>query len=263
MRAKLKFLADLPLYDEKKPSTLYGFPDHIQPISNCEYEVHDGLMIQDTRGHEQEYHLDEHGFEFHHWPSKCDLSAAVFESNGNREEVWRYLKETITLTELVLQAPKAMCFDWGLRRTNADCEIRGQLDNLGDARYRALPPTNLMHCDYSYDGGLETLKIHLSPYEISEGRCKAKIINVWRPMQTVCCSPLVLCDRRTVHPKANDIVDVDQVAPTKAEQSITLTYRPTQGYHWLSNQQPEEVTIFTSWTSDQDDEIASAVPIFS
>ncbi|KAI8632562.1 hypothetical protein F5Y19DRAFT_421704 [Xylariaceae sp. FL1651] len=261
MLATLEFLADLPLYDSEKPFVLYGFPDHIQPKTNCQYEVHDKVTVQDARGHEQDYRLDECGFEFHRWPSACDLRAEIFESIKGKATIWSYLHETISIVERLAKPSEVFCFDWRLRRTGAQGGVKEQLDNLEEARYRALPPASLMHCDYSYDGGLDTLKIHLKPEEfvsVEEGRAKAKIINIWRPFQTVHKSPLVLCDRRTVG--VNDILDVDQVAPTKLEQSMALTYKPEQEFHCLSSHEPEEVALFVSWSSEQDEEIASHTP---
>jgi hypothetical protein len=112
MHATLKFLADLPLYDEEKPYTLYGFPDDVQPKSNCEFAVRDNIPVKDVRGHEAEFKLDECGFEFHHKPSKLDLQAATFQSVGGREGVWRYLRETMDMAEETLHASKVLCFDW-------------------------------------------------------------------------------------------------------------------------------------------------------
>ena len=67
-----------------------------------------------------------------------------------------------------------------------------------------------------------------------------------------------MCDRRTV--RSHDIIEVDQVAPTKVELSMSLRFREGQRYYWLSDQSPEEVIMFTSWDSEQDDLIASKKP---
>jgi len=112
MLAKLKFLADIPLYDEEKPYTLYGFPDDIIPKSNCEFVVLDDIPVSDARGHEANFRLNECGFEVHHKPSSCDLRAQTFENVKGREQVWQYLKETIALAEETLEASKVLCFDW-------------------------------------------------------------------------------------------------------------------------------------------------------
>jgi len=146
-------------------------------------------------------------------------------------------------------------------RTDAACDIKEQLDDLENARFRALAPAALMHCDYSYKGGLETLQIHLSDQEFEDvvrGVCRAKIVNVWRPLRTVQQTPLVVVDRRTV--RYEDIVEVDQVAPTKVEFSMSLKYQKGQNYYWLSDQSADEVILFTSWDSIQGSVTANHTP---
>ena len=120
MHATLKFLADLPLYEEEKPYTLYGFPDDVTPTSNCEYVMVDNVAVVDARESEADFKLDDCGFEFHHKPSLCDLHARDFETSIRKEFVWRYLKETIVLAEEILDAPKAFCFDWRVRFNTID-----------------------------------------------------------------------------------------------------------------------------------------------
>ena len=216
MTAKLKYISDLPLYQEEKPFTLYGFPDDIVPQSNCHFETRDDVRVNNARGREADFTLDNCGFEFHTAPSKCRLTAHVFENHSEREAVWQYLKETIDFTQHHLQATKALCFDWRVsrlgscankvtdatqfRRSGADCGVNGQLNDLENARYRALAPATLMHCgiahqfyqrtsifasilksmiDFSFQGGLETLEIHLSDeefQELADGRARMKII---------------------------------------------------------------------------------------
>lgn len=71
-------------------------------------------------------------------------------------------------------------------------------------------------------------------------------------------TPLVLCDRRTI--RTDDILEVDQVAPTKVELSMSLKFKEDQKYYWLSDQTPEEVVLFTSWDSVQSELFAGESP---
>lgn len=119
------------------------------------------------------------------------------------------------------------------------------------------------------------MEIHLSDEEFNElanNKAHVKIVkysrpeghvhtitnlesSVWRPLATVRHSPLVLCDRQSV--KVNDILETDQVAPTKVELSMSLIYRESQKYWWLSDQTPEEIIMFTSWDSHRDQGFSS------
>jgi hypothetical protein len=83
--------------------------------------------------------------------------------------------------------------------------------------------------------------------------------SVWRPLQTVENTPLILCDRRSV--RSDDILEVDQVSPAKVELSMSLKYNQNQIYYWLSDQCNEEILMFTSWDSVQDNSIASKMTI--
>lgn len=112
MTAKLKYISDLPLYKQEKPYTLYGLPDDIVPHSNCHFEIRDDVRVSSARGRETDFSLENCGFEFHTAPSKCRLTANVFENYSEREAVSQYLQETIEFAKLHLQATKVLCFDW-------------------------------------------------------------------------------------------------------------------------------------------------------
>jgi len=251
MQATLKYLADIPLYEREKPYTLHGFPDNIKPKSNCEFILRDKIPIEDVRDSKEDFTLDAQGFEFHDFPSLAKLSAQTFEDpEGRQTRILGYLDETMKYTENFLGANKVMCFDWRFRKSSGSAVADDQLNDLENARYKAIGPASLMHCDYSYDGGFEIIKEHLTKREQDEilsGKVRAKIVNAWRPLQTVTHTPLIFCDRRTVSP--DNIPEVDQVAPNRVELSATLQYNENQKYYWLSNQQPDEVSFFTCWDS--------------
>lgn len=112
MTATLKYLADLPLYRVEKPYSLYGFPEDVTPKSNCEFEIRSDITVQNARGREKDFTLEGCGFEFHTTPSKCRLTAKVFENQSERNTVWQYLNETIDHVRSQLKADKVLCFDW-------------------------------------------------------------------------------------------------------------------------------------------------------
>jgi hypothetical protein len=112
MLVTLKYLADLPLYEEEKPYTLYGYPEEVTPKTNCEFVYVENIPATDIRGRESEFKLTECGFESHHKPSSCALRGSIFEKSEGREMVWRYLKETIKFAEEILNVQKVLCFDW-------------------------------------------------------------------------------------------------------------------------------------------------------
>jgi hypothetical protein len=85
--------------------------------------------------------------------------------------------------------------------------------------------------------------------------------SVWRPLTDVKHTPLIVCDRRTVHP--HHLLEMDQVAPTKIELSMSLQFMEDQKFYWFPGQSAEEVILFTSWDSVQSTSIASECQLAS
>jgi hypothetical protein len=112
MEFSLKFLAPLPKYEREKPFTLYGFPEEVEPKSNCEFQLVKQLPVIDGRRVQEEFTLDTYGFEFHRWPTSCNIQPEVFEQPEYRDEVWKLLQETRVLAKHTLRASKVFCFDW-------------------------------------------------------------------------------------------------------------------------------------------------------
>lgn len=266
MKASLCFLADLPLYDEEQPYVLHGFPEDVGANTNCIYETVSNIEVRDLRdddAQEQNFLLPECGFQFHYQPSTAchRLRAEVFEDNKNKGQVAEYLRETTQLAMEALNAPRALCIDWRFRRARSTSRIQDQLDELENARHQALAPAAVMHCDYSYAGGLTTLQKHLTADEFQDvlgGRGRYRIVNVWRPLCKVDNCPLVFCDRRTA--KLEDALEMDQVSPMQVEKSMVLKYRPSQKWFWVSDQLPEEVILFTSWDSIETENVLRHTP---
>ena len=74
--------------------------------------------------------------------------------------------------------------------------------------------------------------------------------SVWRPLvATVYDAPLALCDPRTVH--RSELIEEDKVHEDHWEEGLYLKYRESQQWYWLSKQNPDEVTVFTTWDSKE------------
>ena len=85
--------------------------------------------------------------------------------------------------------------------------------------------------------------------------------SVWRPLFRVENAPLILCDRRSI--KKPDLVEVDKVLPDKVEKHFFLIYREYHKWHWISNQEADEVILFLSWTPEGDRETAGMFITFA
>ncbi|OCL09233.1 hypothetical protein AOQ84DRAFT_404936 [Glonium stellatum] len=259
MLATLKFLSDLPLYDLEKPYELCGFPEVPQSDrSNCQFTDHNNIKLEDVRGQENKYSINDYGFAFVNHTSSLDLKAQYFEhQNRNDAVVNTYLKECIELVKREIGADRVVCIDWRLRRNFSERKTIYE----DDPRYFAIPPASVMHCDFSEEGGREKLHVHLPSREVAESIRKGQRVqffNVWRPLHPVDNAPLVLCDRRSV--RRSDLLEADKVSPGLIERDSMLKYDTNQKWYWLSNQQPDEVTLFKSWDSCNDENIADCAP---
>jgi len=114
MKGTLKFLKDLPLYKEEQPYELYGFPESTSSrITNCEFEELSDIDIEDVRGREGDFTIENCGFQFFNAPSSIPLIPENFETPGAHEDVIiAYLKETMGIVEKKLGSPRTICFDW-------------------------------------------------------------------------------------------------------------------------------------------------------
>jgi hypothetical protein len=98
----MKFLKELPIYETVQPYKLHGFPElSAEQQTNCEYKEIKDVVVEDLRGFKRKCCLEEEGFEFVKAPTRCTISAEVFESDshsGNRI-VQEYIQETMDLVK--------------------------------------------------------------------------------------------------------------------------------------------------------------------
>ncbi|KAL2131081.1 hypothetical protein VTI74DRAFT_5577 [Chaetomium olivicolor] len=261
MKDNLRFLCELPIYQEEQPYQLFGFPEQDSiACENCEFEAKD-VEVADAR--ECEVTIAEHGFTFVCFKSACPLVARHFETVGGDPTVlMQYLEETIGFARAIFKPLDVVCFDWRFRRRDPRTGPGIPPRNLNDIRNFALPTGDVVHCDYSADGGLDRLKIQLLPNELDDFHRKtrtAMIVNVWRPLNDVVRNtPLLFCDRRTV--AKQDLIEVDKVLPDKVEKSYFLFYRDYHRWYSLSGQRSDEVAVFPTWTSEPGGDFADCCP---
>lgn len=260
----LKFLSDLEIFDKEQPYELFGYPTFdAGKITNCEYEVVNNIYLGDVRKKTGEFTLDTAGFQYIRHPSAAALDAAFFESTGNtdNEVVAAYLNETMQLIKSQTGAKKVVCFDWRFRRSGPQQTALQPETDVLTVRKKALPPGLTMHCDFSHDGGSDRLKMHLTAEEmeaVESKKFRARIINAWRPFSTVENAPLVVTDRHTV--LKEDLLEVDKVLPDKVEKAYYVLHRGHHRWYYMSHQTPEDVALFMTWSSENDDTIADFPP---
>lgn len=61
-------------------------------------------------------------------------------------------------------------------------------------------------------------------------------------------APLAFCDPETL--TDTDLLAVDTPGPDRVGEVYHVKFNENQRWYWLSDQKPDEVSIFTSWDSD-------------
>jgi len=240
----LEYLIPLPLYEIQKPYQVYT---HIADVpesekTNLAFEKHENVLINDVRGHEDDFSLEENGFEYVTAPCEADLTSQ------DPVQMEAYLAETKAFLETKYEADRVFCYDFRIRR-NMEMPMEGRVD-LND-KFMHLRPVRQVHIDHTLEGGEKRIRAHMKEETgtLLGPQWRAQIINVWRPLkEPILDSPLALCDSRTV--RSEDLVATDQVTRKLAGEIYYVKYNPEQRWHYLSNQKKDEVVVFKSYDSE-------------
>jgi len=121
MFATLQFLTDIPLYQTEKPYKLLNFPSIPPELStNCQYINRHGIRLNSVRGREDQFSVDQCGFQILKHRFRCTPTRSQFEDRLQRDHlVQEYLSEVVYLVKKELCADRVFCFDWRVRRTFA------------------------------------------------------------------------------------------------------------------------------------------------
>jgi hypothetical protein len=73
--------------------------------------------------------------------------------------------------------------------------------------------------------------------------------SVWKPLATVTSWPLAVCDSTTV--REEDFVTTDLVRRKYFGETFYARFNPNHKWYYVSNQQPDEVTLLKIFDSDE------------
>lgn len=106
-RARLAFLKWIPLYEKQKPFQVFTSLPLGVPSTNLVFEEEVELDIQDLRGQEHRFNLDEHAFQL----CKADMHFTAFNDAAQIEKVYLPVVRTL-IEEHVQGADNIVFFDW-------------------------------------------------------------------------------------------------------------------------------------------------------
>ncbi|KAF9052177.1 hypothetical protein BDP27DRAFT_1345439 [Rhodocollybia butyracea] len=204
------------------------------PLSNWAPEKH-VVQIENVRGKEDLYLLDEAGFQYLKHPA-CHASFT-----DDDEIQAEYYPESADLIKQVTGASRVVLFDHTIRR-----RIPGQVDTRGKRQ-----PVKEVHVDQTTASATARVHLHLPPSEAPELlKHRFQIINLWRPLSHPAFDmPLTLCDYRTVD-KDTDLVPVARIAPERRGETYRVKYNPQHRWKYLKGMTPEEAVLIKCFDSD-------------
>lgn len=240
--APLNYLRWRDLYKVEKPFQIFiNIPDDAtdKRSTNLEWETHQ-VNIQDARGSECDFTLDNYGFVFRRYPSdfNCFTDRRLVED--------KYFPEIEQILRSELQGlDKIFIFDWRLRRSKH--EITQDVIDLNDPT-NYLKPSGSVHVDQSPAAVLNRIRLQFPDDAGKLLKGRVRILNVWRPIKyTVEDWPLTLCDGSTL--SSSDLVECDHIRRHYQGSTLYLLPNPKQKWYYLSKQHPDEVTIFKNFDS--------------
>ncbi|KAG6332124.1 hypothetical protein ID866_6961, partial [Astraeus odoratus] len=126
------------------------------------------VEIEDVRGKESEFDLDNAGFQFHRYPAKHT------KFTDDKEIKEEYYPESIELIQKLTGASRIVIFDHTIRRRRP-----GQVDDSPQKRQ----PVALVHVDQTTASSIARVHSYLPPSDAPTLlRSRFQIINLWRPI---------------------------------------------------------------------------------
>jgi hypothetical protein len=193
--------------------------------------------IVDVSGEEDQYSLDEHGFQYcHHESVEKD-----FVDDERIETI--YYPECKQLLSRITGASRVHIFNHKVRRGPTHWHHLG-LKNLTNRG-----PVTRTHVDQSYDGAEMRLRWEL-PNEADElVNRRYQIVNIWRPIATILKDPVAVADARSV--RETDLVAADMIEDGYRGESWVARPNPEHRWYYKHRLGPEEVLLIKCFDSDR------------
>jgi len=199
-----------------------------------QWEPHD-VRIQDIRGHEHDYTMDEHGFEV------IDIGVEVDIKADKKTVQSEYYPAVCDLVKNATGASEVYAFDYNFRSSAVT-----QYDEVADK------PAYLVHNDYTESSAAQRVRVELG--DEKAGRLLAKrftFINLWRPINhTVEDLPLgVIAGKSTT---ADDYVTCAMYWPDRDGETWMVKHNPAHEWYYLSRMRTDEALLLKCFDSAKD-----------
>ncbi|XP_006457246.1 hypothetical protein AGABI2DRAFT_229573, partial [Agaricus bisporus var. bisporus H97] len=214
---------------------------------NVEQDGHEGVLIENIRGRENLYTLDNAGFQFHIRPTK--LVANDFQDE--KKVKGEYYAESTELIKEFTGASRVVIFDHTHR-------LRRPAHSESSADRRQ--PVAVAHVDQTKAASITRVRRHVPEEAENLLKRRFQIMNLWRPIGNPAIDwPLALCDYRSVDPE-NDVFPVETVFSTYVGETMAVKFNPKHQWKYQRGMTPDETVLIKCFDSLQDGSVAVFTP---
>ncbi|KAI0101704.1 methyltransferase CmcJ [Nemania sp. FL0031] len=248
VKATVNYIKELPIYNEEKPfQILMPIPPDAedQRTSNIEFEKKEQIF-NDIRGQEDQFGLDDDGFQIVHSPTALH----PFDATNQDFIKTRYLPEVDEILRRHVPGgfDRVLFFDWRVRDA-AILQESPEID-MNDLS-RSLRTVGYVHIDHAPRSVVLRVQLYMGDEADHFLSGRVRVINVWRPLEhEVEDQPLAYCSAPTL--SQTDLVECDHVRRQYKGATLYPYFNPEQKWYYLSNQSPDEVTLLKIFDSSED-----------
>ncbi|KAI1409003.1 hypothetical protein F5Y13DRAFT_182363 [Hypoxylon sp. FL1857] len=239
---QLRFLKPLEKYQHEKPYWLFVAKPNEADMTNVALEAVPGIHVHDVRGEEENYKLDEHGFQF----VSHGLDFEAFHDNQRIEREYLPQVEEMILKNIPY-AEKVFVFNWRVRKEVGEEQMNDPISpaQIQDNSF-VFTPSQTVHSDATEFTLKKRVKKHLPEHADNLLKGRVQMINFWRPIHhEVRNWPLIVCDGRSTPLK--NLVAVDQIGRRFVGDLYYATYDPGYKWHYMSSMRVDEGVLFKCW----------------
>ncbi|KAF9261062.1 hypothetical protein L218DRAFT_1050256 [Marasmius fiardii PR-910] len=220
-------------------------------ISIAEHDV----ALENIRGKEHLYTLDNAGFQYLRRPTKC----TDFSDSKQLEE---YVHESAEIVKEVTGASRVVSYGYSTPTVH---RLRPFSD---DDEYLKRKPVDQVHCDVSPSAAVSRLQRSTPPKErdaLLRSR-RIQIMNLWRPIANPAHDwPLAFCPWTYVDPKSDTFPTLRfrlefgrKEGDIEYNEQLGIRYNPSHQWKYVPGMTPEELVIIKNY--DTEDGVAGFVP---
>ncbi|KAF9258544.1 hypothetical protein L218DRAFT_909322 [Marasmius fiardii PR-910] len=242
-------------------------PDGVQPYQLVDYEsgklkegnvtpsTHD-IVIENIRGREHLYTLDDTGFQYLHRPTQCkDFS--------DPEQLEDYGRESTEIVKGITGAKRVILYSSLQRRRPTVSD---------DEPLKIRKPAGQVHIDVSSSSAIGRLKQHVpkDEPELLQSR-RWGIVNLWRPINIAYDWPLACCNWNSIDP-GYDAFPVPRLRPgpeggdgqddgkgtVEYNEALSVRFSPNHQWKYIRAMTPDDCVLLKNY--DTDDSVARFTP---